>query len=114
MKKFRVPCNGFNNPMFVTVEGKFIVIKGFEEFKFFVHRRVVRDWNANKQPAFKVDRAGWTVAGSPSGCAVPNGTDRWQREAIRLATMTLERYGKRKVGAAFQEAARLLQGKGKR
>jgi hypothetical protein len=43
MREFKIIGNTENDPEIATVKGEFIILEGFEDFKFFIHK-IVKRW----------------------------------------------------------------------
>lgn len=111
--KIKVPCGGFEKPVFIEVVASKVVIKGFEEFEFVAHGRVRADFKSGKRE-FIATRDGWTIAGLPSGCAVPGQSMQTKSAAIKHAEETLKRAGIDEVRKGFKKAYDLLKVKKRR
>lgn len=87
---------------FVPVRARLIIIRGYKEFPFCVHRSLGYD------KYFKVvpQKTGWTVASLPTGMRIATSTT--ERDAIRQARERLIVAGKAKLIKGRQEGLKIV------
>lgn len=99
MRNFTVTIfNPMNNkPSKCAIDGYKVVISGFEEYSFFVHRYEGSDWQVSEES---------------TGFSIPSYCDGATRiSAINKATELLKKTGKEKLATIVQKAKDVIAGK---